>query len=78
MTETAWLIELVHDLKLPSPRYATVKRCTWTWTDDAFEAVRFSRKQDAELAARFVRLRVGECMAVEHGFAPLIERTPHA
>lgn len=70
MDETAWLIELEAKPNA-KPAWATVFRCKWAWTEDAFEAVRFARREDAELAARFIRLRVGDCRAVEHGFSSL-------
>ena len=65
--EVAWLVE-----KGPTdfPLYLCVKHYDWAWTRNPYEAIRFARKEDAELIPPSF---LGSCTlmrTVEHGWEP--------
>jgi hypothetical protein len=64
LREAAWLIELP---TTPSPRWLTAKG-TINWTFDSNEALRFSRKQDAEdlIASHDILIHTNGVFASEH------------
>jgi hypothetical protein len=70
-TETGWLIETTLTGGAPhqinGPAWVTVKLGLFDWTNDSLEAIRFSRKEDAEkLIPRIAELWSGTLNATEH------------
>ena len=69
MNESGWLIE--SNFSFPTPRWLRVSTCGIDaqrqarigWTDDASEAMRFGRRQDAE---KFAYLHPQHCTLAKH------------
>lgn len=64
--EFAWLIERE---AINGPVYLTVHKDLFDWTRDSTEAIRFSRRQDAEMVARVIGDEVSR--VAEHGWYQL-------
>lgn len=71
LNEFAWLIERDTD---SNPQYLTVRKDLFDWTTDSNVAIRFARRQDAEMVARVIGDEVSR--VAEHGwYLPPIQPT---
>lgn len=67
MTETAWLIEFPADSTVPLPRWWNGRNPQVSaMATDSLEAVRFARREDAQLVIDRVLMGVG--VPTEHGW----------
>lgn len=72
--ECGWLIESVHETCVEWIKISNDVHSAWEWTRNASEALRFSRKQDAEKMIRFFKIEFVNVHAVEHVWSTIHKR----